>query len=121
MPENQTPDPFDQDKIEGIISGWKEDEPRRLEPEPSRQTTRHPHEQKRSARFVGVTLPSPAWKDYITAKSEEYGLGPSDLVVYCLSDSFRRLESGELPPPDGSKKQRHHRAGEGLDLSWTPS
>ena len=115
-------DPLKQggEKPEETVQAWQADEPRRLAPESARKTKRRPREEKRSARFMGLTLPTPAWKLYIADKARELGIRPSDLVVYCLSYAFAALESGDLTRPDGAEIEGHHRAGETLNLPWRP-
>jgi len=105
------------------VQGWQEEQPKRLVPAaPERKTKRRPHEEKRSARLIGVTFPSSAWKGYIADKAAELGdeKRQSDLIVYCLSYAFAALETGELQVPDLASVPAHQRVGEALDLFWEP-
>jgi len=121
MPKN----PLEQgDTDPGVtVQGWQEAEPKRLIPAaPERKTTKHPHEEKRAARLVGVTFPSSAWKQYLASKAAELGDAKrqSDLIVYLLSYAIAALEAGDLQAPDLAQIAGHQRAGEALDLFWEP-
>jgi len=118
MPRKTPTEPTNADKMTEDLLGAI---PKRRQGK-ERKTTRHPHEEKRSARLVGVTFPSSAWKSYLADKATELGDAKrqSDLIVYLLSYAIAALESGELEAPDLGEIPGHRRAGEALDLFWEP-
>ena len=86
----------------------------------ARKTKVWPHETGRKARQMSFTLPSAEWKTTLQDKANEWGLRPSDILVYCLAYTMAAIESGEIQPPKGDGRRSRHRAGESLDLPWKP-
>jgi hypothetical protein len=87
----------------------------------ARKTKLRPHETERKKRQMSVTFPTPAWKQTLQDKADEWGLRPSDLLTYCLSYTMAAVESGKLEPPKGKGGRFYHRAAEFLDLPWEPT
>ena len=114
-------EPRDADLLtDSLLAAVPEPKPPEPEPEPTpaRKITRH--ETGRKARQMSLTFPSPAWKEAINDQAAKWDLRPSDLLVFCVSYALGEIAEGRAERPAGEIDRHRQRAGEGLDLPWTP-
>jgi len=87
------------------------------EAEPTRKRT--PHEAQRADRRMTVTFPHREWREELSLLANRWGMNPSDVVTWCVSQTMAAIAAGDLEPPDGERRF-YHRSGEMLDLPWEP-
>jgi hypothetical protein len=94
---------------------------REAEQEENRKHTRRPSEERRARRKVSTTFPTPQWRDAVLHQADRWGIRLSDFMTFCVAFTMRAIESGELSEAPRSGPTRfYHRAGENLDLPWSP-
>jgi len=78
-----------------------------------------PHERNRAGRRMTVTFPDRVWREELSRLASKWGMNPSDVVTWCVSQAMAAIAAGEVAPPDGERRF-YHRAGEMLELPWEP-
>ena len=87
----------------------------------TRKTPLRPHEETRIARRLNVTFPTPEWKEVVLEQAEAWDIRTSDFVTFCVAFTMAAIESGDLRrTPRSGPVRYYHRAGESLDLPWSP-
>jgi hypothetical protein len=71
---------------------------------------------------MNATFPSPTWTQTVRDLASQFGLRPSDVLVWCVSRGLRAiLEDGELLEHRSMELDPHrYKAGEMLELPWKP-
>jgi hypothetical protein len=102
-----------------VVSMLEEEEER--EAAKARKTKRTPHEERRVSRRLNISFPTVEWKEAVLEQAERWDVRTSDFMTFCVAHTMKAIESGELRrAPRSSPTRFYHRAGENLNLPWTP-
>ena len=87
----------------------------------TRKTPLRPSEVKRPTRRLNISFPTSEWREAVLEQAEAWGVRTSDFLTFCVAYTMAAIESGELRrAPRSGPTRFYHRAGEALELPWSP-